>query len=279
GPRPQGLARTVRPTRPYPHGPILLLLVLVADFSDLYPAPEEPWRPGQRRPCGRDQRHCPAGAIHRTGVTLLSVLVEDTQTRLTGVKMQRQKIIIASVAVAVIAAVGGTTAALASGSSSSSAAPASSSAPASSGPANSASGAPASGAGTVRTAQATVNGKTETILVDAHGMPLYYYQPDTATQSAVTGQLAVAWPPLTSSAPTAAEVSGKITAVTNAHGSQVAYNGHLLYTFVTDSPDHVTGQGVQNFFVATPGLAQLAGTSAPAASTPATPASGGGYGY
>lgn len=198
--------------------------------------------------------------------------------------MQRPKIIIASVAVAALAAVGGTTAALASGSSPGSAAPAAS-APASSVPGSSApassmpgSSAPASSA-VVRTAQATVNGKTETILVDAHGLPLYYYQPDTASQSAVTGQLAVAWPPLTSSAPTAAGVSGKITAVTDAHGSQVAYNGHLLYTFVTDSPDHVTGQGVQNFFVATPGLAQLAGTSAPAASTPATPASGGGYGY
>ena len=179
--------------------------------------------------------------------------------------MQRPKIIIASVAVAAIAAVGGTTAALASGSSSSSAAPASSSAPASS-------------AATVSTAQATVNGKTETILVDGHGMPLYYYQPDSATQSAVTGQLAVLWPPLTSSAPTATGLSGKVTAVMDGHGSQVAYNGHLLYTFVTDSPDHVTGQGVQNFFVATSGIAPLAGTSAPAASAPAAPANGG-YGY
>ena len=179
--------------------------------------------------------------------------------------MQRPKIIIASVAVAALAAVGGTTAALASGSAASSAAPASSSAP-------------ASGATTVSTAQVSVNGKTETILVDAHGMPLYYYQPDTASQSAVTGQLAALWPPLTSSAPTATGLSGKVTAVMDGHGSQVAYNGHLLYTFVTDGPEHVTGQGVQNFFVATPGLAALAGTSAPAASTPAAPANGG-YGY
>jgi predicted lipoprotein with Yx(FWY)xxD motif len=143
------------------------------------------------------------------------------------------------------------------------------------------SSAPASSA-VVRTAQATVNGKTETILVDALGLPLYYYQPDTATQSSVTGQLAVAWPPLTSSAPTVAGVSGKLTAVTDAHGSQVAYNGHLLYTFVSDSPGNVTGQGVQNFFVVTPGIAPLAGTSAgttaPAASAPASPATGG-YGY
>jgi len=182
--------------------------------------------------------------------------------------MQRPKIIIASVAVAAIAAIGGTTAAVASGSPANSAAPATS-APATSAPAGSA---------VVRTAQAAIDGKTETILVDAQGLPLYYYQPDTATRSAVTGQLAVAWPPLTSSAPTAAGVSGKLTAVTDAHGSQVAYNGHLLYTFVSDSPGNVTGQGVQNFFVATPGMAPLAGTSAPAASAPASPASGG-YGY
>jgi predicted lipoprotein with Yx(FWY)xxD motif len=190
--------------------------------------------------------------------------------------MQRPKIIIASVAVAALAAVGGTTAALASGSSSSSAAPAAS-APASSMPGSSA----AASSAVVRTAQATIDGKTETILVNAQGLPLYYYQPDTATRSAVTGQLAVAWPPLTSSAPAAAGLSGKLTAVTDDHGSQVAYNGHLLYTFVSDSPGHVTGQGVQDFFVATPGMAILAGTPAPAASTPAAPASpaNGGYGY
>jgi predicted lipoprotein with Yx(FWY)xxD motif len=189
--------------------------------------------------------------------------------------MQRPKIIIASVAVAAIAAIGGTTAAVASGS------PGNSAAPAASAPATSAGSSAPAGSAVVRAAQATIDGKIETILVDAQGLPLYYYQPDTATQSAVTGQLAVAWPPLTSSAPTAAGVSGKLTAVTDAHGSQVAYNGHLLYTFVTDRPGQVTGQGVQNFFVATPGMAALAGTSAPAASTPAAPASpaNGGYGY
>ena len=189
--------------------------------------------------------------------------------------MQRPKIIIASVAVAAIAAVGGTTAALASGSSPSSAAPTSSAPATNAGSAGGMGGSAPAGSAVVRTAQATVNGKTETILVNAQGLPLYYYRPDTATQSSVTGQLAVAWPPLTSSAPTATGLSGKVTAVMDGHGSQVAYNGHLLYTFVTDSPDHVTGQGVQNFFVATPGMATLAGTTAP---TPATPANGR-YGY
>jgi predicted lipoprotein with Yx(FWY)xxD motif len=185
--------------------------------------------------------------------------------------MQRPKIIIASVAVATIAAIGGTTAALAAGSSSSSAAPANSAAPASSAPAS-----PGTAAGTVRTAPATVNGKTETILVNAQGLPLYYYQPDTAAKSLVTGQLAVLWPPLTSAMPAGAGLSGTLTAVNDAHGSQVAYNGHLLYTFVTDRPGQVTGQGVQDFFVATPGIAPLSGSSA---TTGNAPASGGGYGY
>jgi hypothetical protein len=65
-------------------------------------------------------------------------------------------------------------------------------------------------------------------LVDSRGLPLYFYRPDTATESLVSGQ--------------------------------------------------VTGQGVQDFFVATPGVAPVAGTAAPTGTAPATP-SGGGYGY
>ena len=57
---------------------------------------------------------------------------------------------------------------------------------------------------TVRTAPATVAGRTETILVNAHGLPLYFYRPDTAARSLVTGSLAQLWPPLTSAAPAAA---------------------------------------------------------------------------
>jgi predicted lipoprotein with Yx(FWY)xxD motif len=178
--------------------------------------------------------------------------------------MQRPKIIIASVAVAALAAVGGTTAALASGSSSSSAAPSSS--------------APAASGTTVRTAQLSVNGKTETILVNAQGLPLYYYQPDTAAKSLVSGQLLAVWPAVTSAMPTGTGLSGQLTAVNDTHGRQVAYNGHLLYTFITDQPGKVTGQGVQNFIVATPGIAPLSGASATTGTAPASPASGG-YGY
>jgi predicted lipoprotein with Yx(FWY)xxD motif len=133
-------------------------------------------------------------------------------------------------------------------------------------------------AATVHTVQASVGGKTETILVNSQGLPLYYYLNDTATKSNVTGALASLWPPLTSGSPAATGLTGKITAVKDIHGDQVAYHGHLLYTFADDHAGQVTGQGVEDFFVATPGLAAITGTSAPAVTVPAAPTSSG-YGY
>jgi hypothetical protein len=67
------------------------------------------------------------------------------------------------------------------------------------------------------------------------------------------------------------------------HGDQVACNGHLLYTFAGDHAGQVTGQGVQGFLVATPGLTPIAGSPATrspatAGTAPAAP-SGSGYGY
>jgi predicted lipoprotein with Yx(FWY)xxD motif len=135
-----------------------------------------------------------------------------------------------------------------------------------------------SAADTVRTVQATVAGKTETILVNGTGLPLYFYLPDTASKSNVTGGLASLWPPLTSASPTATGITSKLAVVKDVHGDQVAYHSHLLYTFADDHADHVGGQGVEDFFVATPGLTPIAGTSAPAVTVPAAPA-GSGYGY
>ena len=123
---------------------------------------------------------------------------------------------------------------------------------------------------TVQTATATVQGHRETILVDAKGLPLYIFEADTATTSRVTGQLAVLWPPLLSNAPTESGAAGRLNSVATQNGNQVAYNGHFLYTFIQDSPGHVTGQGVQNFFVATPTLSDLAGSSTSSATSPST---------
>jgi predicted lipoprotein with Yx(FWY)xxD motif len=176
--------------------------------------------------------------------------------------MKRPRIIIAGAGLAALAAAGGITAASASGSTSATA--------------TSAATNPA--AATVRTASVTVDGKTETILVNRQGLPLYIYRPDTATRSLVSGGLARLWPPLTSPAVAGAGVTGKLAVLKDVNGQQVTYNGHPLYTFADDQAGQVTGQGVQNFFVATPGTASItmsAGSAAPAA--PAAPS--GRYGY
>ena len=108
-------------------------------------------------------------------------------------------------------------------------------------------------------------GTKERILVDAKGDPLYTYQPDTATKSLVSGQLAALWPPLVAKAPAIRGATGMLTTVSTTNGQQVAYNGHFLYTFVEDKPGQVTGQGVQDFYVATPDIkAFSASSSAPA---------------
>jgi predicted lipoprotein with Yx(FWY)xxD motif len=179
--------------------------------------------------------------------------------------VRHPRIIIASISLAAAAAIGGgITAAAATNS------------PASSRPAAS----PSSSA-TVRTVQATVGGKTETVLVNSQGLPLYYYLSDTAAKSVVTGGLAALWPPLTSASPAATGLTGKLAAVMDIHGDQVAYNGHLLYTFADDQPGQVTGQGVQGFFVATPGLTALTGSGTATGTAPAAPAApaGNSYGY
>jgi predicted lipoprotein with Yx(FWY)xxD motif len=176
--------------------------------------------------------------------------------------VRHPRIIIASISLAAAAAIGGGITAAAATSS-----PASSRPPASQ-----------QAATTVRTAQATVAGKTETILVNSQGLPLYYYLSDTPARSLVTGRLAALWPPLTSASPAATGLTGKLAVVSDAHGRQVAYNGHLLYTFVDDHAGQVTGQGVQGFYVATPRLTPPAGSPAPAGAAPAA-SSGNGYGY
>jgi predicted lipoprotein with Yx(FWY)xxD motif len=128
---------------------------------------------------------------------------------------------------------------------------------------------------TVHTATATVNGKTETILVDAAGLPLYYYPSDTAKKSRVSGELARLWPPLVSAHPTASGTGVKLTALKVAAGRQVTYKGHFLYTFIEDSAGHVTGQGVSNFSVATPQLKAISSTAKVASTAPASSSSGG----
>ena len=111
--------------------------------------------------------------------------------------MRHPKIIIASITLAAAAAIGGGVTAAAATSPSASSPPAASQ----------------HAAAAVRTAQSIVGGKPETILVTSQGLPLYFHLSDTAAKSAVTGELAALWPPLTSPSPAATGLSGKLATV------------------------------------------------------------------
>jgi predicted lipoprotein with Yx(FWY)xxD motif len=129
---------------------------------------------------------------------------------------------------------------------------------------------------TIRTEPIVVGTRVETVLVNSKGLPLYYFRADTPTKSKVSGGLASLWPPVVAAKPTATGVQGKVVALKQAAGPQVSYKGHFLYTFIDDSPGHVTGQGVSNFFVVTPKIGTLGSTPTVSSATPSTSH---GYGY
>jgi predicted lipoprotein with Yx(FWY)xxD motif len=116
----------------------------------------------------------------------------------------------------------------------------------------------------VKVATVSLNGQSTAILTDAQGKTLYYFTSDTPTQSACTGGCASTWPPLLfqgdGTPQSASPLPGKLSVVKDAHGQQVAYNGHLLYTYAGDTaPGQTHGNGVGGrWFVATPSLSVLA---------------------
>ncbi|MHB8439495.1 MAG: COG4315 family predicted lipoprotein [Acidimicrobiales bacterium] len=102
------------------------------------------------------------------------------------------------------------------------------------------------------------------ILTTSSGMPLY------TLSGSCTGSCASAWPALTVPAGTtptgAGGVTGTLSTVKQTNGTlQVTYNGSPLYTFVSDSPGHVTGQGVSGFSVV-----QISGSSSSGGTTTST---------
>src|SRR6202021_573118 len=130
--------------------------------------------------------------------SLLTELVDSAHTQYhKELTVRHPRIIIASICLAAAAAIGGGITAAAATTSHPGSQPATAQ----------------HAAATVRTVQATVGGKTETILVNGQGLPLYYYVSDTAAKSVVTGGLAALWPPLTSASPAATGLPGKLPAV------------------------------------------------------------------
>src|SRR5262249_59210591 len=108
-------------------------------------------------------------------------------------------------------------------------------------------------------------GQATITLTNSEGRTLYYRTTDTPSASTCTGGCAGPWPPLlTSGSPVAAaSLPGTLGSLSDANGTQVTYNGHLLYAYAGDSkPGDTNGEGIGGvWFVATPALAIL---SAPA---------------
>lgn len=126
------------------------------------------------------------------------------------------------------------------------------------------------GSFTVAMGTGTVDGKPTKILVDAKGMSLYSLSSDKGSMSACTGACAQAWPPLLSAKPTAStSLPGKTTMLRTANGTQVAYNGHLLYRFSGDTkPGQVMGDDQKGpaggeWYVAMPGMKVASAQSVP----------------
>lgn len=110
---------------------------------------------------------------------------------------------------------------------------------------------------TVKISDSATLGK---ILTSDTGKTLYIYKNDVvgSGRSAVSGQLAVAWPPLTIASGNPAKpagLSGELGVITRDDGSkQVTYNGAPLYFFAQDAnPGDVNGQARGNvWFVINP---------------------------
>ena len=94
------------------------------------------------------------------------------------------------------------------------------------------------------------------MLVDADGMTLYMFKPDSMDESKCTDDCAGAWPPLTlaTGTPVAGDAVDQslLTTAPRATGEpQVAYNGHRLYRFSGDSAAGDTnGEGVADVWYA-----------------------------
>jgi predicted lipoprotein with Yx(FWY)xxD motif len=136
------------------------------------------------------------------------------------------------------------------------------------------------GGGSTLTVGSKPVGNFGAVLVTPSGMTLYYLKGETASHITCTGSCATEWPPfLLPSGKTAVAggsgVNGTFATVKRSDGgTQVTFDGHPLYTFVSDtSAGQATGQGVENFFVAT-----AAGMSASGGSGSGSTGGRGGYG-
>ncbi len=114
------------------------------------------------------------------------------------------------------------------------------------------------------------------VITNAKGFTLYSFAPDTPTKSNCNGSCATFWPPLKGPVTAGAGVTGKLGTITRSDGStQATYNGHPLYTYVSDS---APGQDKGNGLNLSGGVWHVVPVSGAAAAPAASSSSGGGGG-
>ena len=99
------------------------------------------------------------------------------------------------------------------------------------------------------------------ILVDGQGRTLYLFEKDDGTTSACTGPCAQLWPALTAAAQPAGGSGVDASKLSTADGQvphQVAYAGHLLYSYRGDAaPGDVKGVGIPGWYPVSPSGAKV----------------------
>ena len=141
---------------------------------------------------------------------------------------------------------------------------------------SSASSAAASPAAASSSALKTAKIGSATVLTNAKGFTLYWFAPDTATKSNCNGSCAHYWPPVKGPATAGTGVTGTLATIKRADGSvQATWNGHPLYTYVSDTaPGEAKGNGL-NLSGGVWHEVTISGAAAPAATHSAS--SSGGY--
>src|SRR5215469_243083 len=151
-----------------------------------------------------------------------------------------------------------------------------------SGGGNSPAAAPAtSAAGTAATTLDAKKVGGAMLLTNSKGSTLYWFVPDTATQSKCNGTCAHYWPPVKGPASAMSGVKGTLTVITRSDGTkQAVWNGHPLYTYAGDTaPGQAKGNGL-NISGGVWHDIVLSGSAAPAPKKSKSSSGGGnGYGY
>jgi predicted lipoprotein with Yx(FWY)xxD motif len=91
---------------------------------------------------------------------------------------------------------------------------------------------------------ATIDGTK--VITNNQRLTLYWFVPDTPSSSKCSGSCAVYWPPVTGSPSAGPGVTGRLGTIKRSDGStQVTYDGHPLYTYVSDTaPGQSSGNGL-----------------------------------